>query len=442
MIKSIEPRGKLVHECGVHGETRADDVFPAHPNGIPVSRDKWLLVYATRSWRGVDDDRSIIYQLRQGSPDGKILAEGILAHAVDNWHKHDEQHTFVKQHGQPAVFGVPRGAIRNGESPPHAGIFVVKWRINGRMLNIRENTMSVAPSDPYHGSFHQGVEWLQLCLNDREDDIEIIQPIQWMRQQGYEEGDQFCSAADAGWMNQSLVQALPFNEDATEWVECAHFDGQRIGVLKFAFNRQRGVYKWIATGPLLGGERRPVTEASIVRCDDGWVISARRGDWTQDSGIVWFRCTHPLDECPPPILAVSPPVQAPITTYSCPDGKLRIFSGGRTISPHDNGRNPLYCWDVDPSQNFEVSNQRVVFDGVQAGLPIRPESRICVDMCKLLPHTGGDVQWLAHRVRTASINSVNYTGVAINEAEKNACGIYYARLLYERNQPGLWQFAG
>ena len=44
----IEPEGFLIRDCGLPGETRADDVVPAHPNGIPVSRNRWLLVYATR----------------------------------------------------------------------------------------------------------------------------------------------------------------------------------------------------------------------------------------------------------------------------------------------------------------------------------------------------------------------------------------------------------
>lgn len=63
-IESIEHKGMLIYECGIPGETRKEDVFPAHPNGIPVSKNRWLLVYATRSYRGNDDDNSIIYQLR------------------------------------------------------------------------------------------------------------------------------------------------------------------------------------------------------------------------------------------------------------------------------------------------------------------------------------------------------------------------------------------
>ena len=48
MIERVECMGKLVHACSIAGETRADDVFPGHPNGIPLSRNRWLILYATR----------------------------------------------------------------------------------------------------------------------------------------------------------------------------------------------------------------------------------------------------------------------------------------------------------------------------------------------------------------------------------------------------------
>src|SRR5688572_19777501 len=72
-LQGIAHQGMLIRECTLKGETRADDVFPAHPSGIQVSRERWLLLYATRGFRGVDDDLSIIYQLRQGGPDGKVV---------------------------------------------------------------------------------------------------------------------------------------------------------------------------------------------------------------------------------------------------------------------------------------------------------------------------------------------------------------------------------
>src|SRR5262249_55600528 len=51
-IERIEHLGMLISECSVPGERRQEDVVPAHPNAIRVSKDRWLLVYATRGFRG------------------------------------------------------------------------------------------------------------------------------------------------------------------------------------------------------------------------------------------------------------------------------------------------------------------------------------------------------------------------------------------------------
>ena len=44
MITKITHKEMLVLDCPVQGEQRADDVWPAHPNGTQVSKDTWLIV--------------------------------------------------------------------------------------------------------------------------------------------------------------------------------------------------------------------------------------------------------------------------------------------------------------------------------------------------------------------------------------------------------------
>jgi hypothetical protein len=78
MISTIEFKGKLLEECMLPGERYADDVFPGHPNGMLLSRNVWMLVYCTRGWRAVDDDRSVVYQLRRGGLDGTLIKEGFF----------------------------------------------------------------------------------------------------------------------------------------------------------------------------------------------------------------------------------------------------------------------------------------------------------------------------------------------------------------------------
>lgn len=208
----FEHRGLLIGDSTLPGETRADDVFAAHPNGIQVSRNRWLLLYATRGFRGTDDDRSIVYQLRRDAPDGPVVTEGMLARSINNWDPFGEGQQYVKQHGHPVGFGVPRGAWIDGEPASHANLFVVKWRVLGLVLDQKTGEIHF---DSQLAQRTQGVEWTQLRLNQNEDDMEIVRAPAPMRQRGYEFGEAFCSAEQPGWMNQTYTQAIPFNREVS-----------------------------------------------------------------------------------------------------------------------------------------------------------------------------------------------------------------------------------
>ena len=434
MIEHIEYRGKLIHECTLPGETRADDVFPAHPNAIQVSARRFLLVYATRTYRGGDDDLSIVYQLRDGAYDGPVLAEGILAKSVNDWDPFDDGSAYVRQHGHPVAFGVPRGALIQGQPAPNANLFVAKWRVCARIVDPATGFLVSSRSHPDLSERTQGVEWVQLRLNGAEDDIEIVQPAQRLRQRGYEEGDAFCSAAVLT-MNQSFVQAVPFNADASEWADVNHFDGGRLAALKYRYNPQRGVYEWVEMGPLIAEQ---LFEASLARYRGSWVISGRPHG---GGAIGWFRTTDPFGAASPSARPTSPVNSSPLTAYTYADGVLRVLTGDNTISPYGLNRNPLYLWDIDPEHGFAAAKRRAVFDIVAARLPIPVESRPTCDMAKLLPHAGGKEQIIVYRVRSGTNNDPSHTGAVITPPEKETAGIYYAAVQYAEAHPGVWQFA-
>lgn len=440
-LRSIEPLGRLISDCTLPGETRKDDVVPAHPNGIPVSKDRWLLVYATRGFRGVDDDRSIVYQLRRSVPVGPIIKEGFLSRSFDGWDPMQEGKSYFKQHGHPVVFGVPKGAKINGQPVPHANIFVAKWRIVGRMLNEEKDRLEHANSQEGRRDT-QGVEWLQFRLNAAEDDIEIIQPAGALRQKGFETGPAFCSAASISKMNQSFTPPVPFSRDGSAWVDCNHFDQSKIAVLKYVYNPQRGLYEWTETGPVLGEAKRGVFEASLARAGDHWLISARR---STGGGTAWCRTDDPFGNRLQLMYGTAPAGSAPRTLFTCADGVPRLFTGDTSLSMTHNARDPLYCWNVDAEQGFALTNSRVIFDSKKAGLPIRPAAVPKIDMCKLLP-TQGRTQLAVFRVSVRSYNhpyvggNGKATGIpAINAEEKACCGIYYARLTYDNVASPLWE---
>lgn len=441
-IESIQHLGVLIRECTLPGERRADDVVPAHPNGLQVSRDRWLLVYATRGFRGVDDDRSIVYQLRRGTLDGPVLKEGFLARSINDWDPFNEGKRYVRQHGHPVAFGVPKRALIKGKPVPHANLFAAKWRVTARVLDPETNRLLHGTKSEDIGSRTQGVEWVQFRLNDREDDIEIVQPAGPLRQKGFEKGKAFCAAEGVVSMNQSFTSPVPFTADASEWADCNHFDGGRIAPLRYAYNPKLQHYEWAQTGSLLGDKRRTPGEASLSRLGERWIISARVAG---KGGVGWVSAADLFGRLPEPVYPAEPTVGGPSTSFVCADGALRLFGGDGVVSPHRNARDPLYCWDVNPEE-FACTNRRVIFDSVKTGLRIRREAVPKIDMCKLLAPQG-KTQWLVHRVSVRSYNlpyvggSGQPTGIpAINREERDCCAIYYARIAYSGAATSLWEF--
>ena len=455
MIEQIRQMGVLIGDFTSPGQTKADDVYPGHPNGVQVSRDRWLLVSNTRGYRFDDDERSIVYQLRRGAPDGPVVTEGVLARGRDGWDPLGDGSDWFRMHGHPVVFGVPKGALIGGRVPPHANLFAVKWRAVGIRIQARG-------ARPIRNPGAMVVEWIQCRLNDREDDLEIVQPVTPLRQRGFEEGDAFCrfpGGERVRWMNQSFVQAVPYNGPCTEWIDVNHFDGGRIAAFKHAYDPSDGRYHWVQTGPLAGGGNDLLFEAGVVNVDGTWLIAARRKNMGPDGrtdmgareGVAWIRTEDPFAHMPAPVYADHPPAYAPLTIYRAADGALRLFTPlarGDTfrmwdLDPKVSGprgiRTPLRCWDIDPG-DLSASDERIVFDSYDFGLPIRKESNPTIDMCKLLPHAGGSEQYVVHRVRPDSLN-VPCTNVLVNEQEKTCAGIYYEKIVYPRSYPGVWTFA-
>src|SRR5688500_6416359 len=106
MTTSIHHRGRLIGEAALPGETRADDVFPSHPNGIQISRTRFLVLFGTRGYRGVDDNRSILDQVRYGAYDGPVVREGMVTQTMNDWDPFGDDRRFVRQTGHPGAFGV------------------------------------------------------------------------------------------------------------------------------------------------------------------------------------------------------------------------------------------------------------------------------------------------------------------------------------------------
>ena len=156
--------------------------------------------------------------------------------------------------------------------------------------------------------------------------------------------------------------------------------------------------------------------------------------------IAWMRMEDPFEQWPEPITPSSPVAGTPSTAYRCADGVVRVISNDPTVSPHPHPRDPLYMWDIDPDRDFHATERYVIFDSVERDMPIRTQAQAVVDQGKVFPHAGGRAQVLAHRLRTFATYDDQYAGVKVNEAEREASGIYYAEIGYGEDHEPAWSF--
>ena len=463
MLSEVEPCGVLINECSIEGETRAEDIYPGHPNGTQAGRDTFLLVYATRGFRGTDDDISTVFQLRRGSYDGPVIKEGVLGKTTTDWEPLEDGVKYSRVCGSPAVFGVPRGAIVDGERAPNENLFVVRWRQQARVLDLETGLLKhVADTSVNLHLAIDAVIWTQVRLNEAEDDIEIVQPPRMMRQKGFSSGVAICEAGPSTMTHGG--PAVPFGDDATQWIELAWFTtvlpapykglglfgrqtASSIASILYEFNPDLGLYEWTRTGAMTGP---CYFEGNILRYQDEWLINARvksaedhRNPCPDDARgvpIPWWRTRDPFAPLGEPTWPEQPCTAAPIHAFECADGLPRVVTTDTAESTTLHCREPLHCITVDPEQDFKMVQRDVVFDVFAAGLPIRRESIPSIDMGKIMPHSGGKTGYLLHRTRPTSTKDPKRTGHVVNQAEMDVSAIYYAKLHYDREYPGMWKF--
>lgn len=451
MIADITFQGPLITEHSLPGERRADGVFPAHPSGMPLSQDRWLLLCSPRGLRCHDDDHSIIYQLREGRPDGRLLREGFLAQGTDSWDVTGDGTPYVKLLRHPMGFGVPKGALIDGRPAINANVFAVQWCVG--VGGVMDHAAGTYRADHAMQTRYHQVRWCQFRLNDAHDDIEILQPDQQLRQKGYEQGPAFCAYPDTKAMIQSLVPAVPGNRDCTHWLIANNLQPS-IAVLRFEFNTTTRLYEWVQTGPMIPEDPRyAFTEGCLARWEGGYVlgIRARRlnaapPDWAggtaRDRGdTAWVRLADPMTQVVPATVVQDPNRQAPMTVHTCADGVLRMFSGDFTHSPYQQRRDPLYCWDVQPD-TWQATGRRVVIDTVKEGIFPNDATPRSTCFASVLPHMGGDTQYVLFRgmcFRYRAGVEANAPAITPDQFAKHAT--YYATIRYTQQYPPAWTFA-
>ena len=139
-------KGAFIADTLIAGEQKKDWIQPSHPFCWQLSRDRWLWVFQTRGFAGIDSEHSILYQIRRDRLDGEFLKEGVLAKFRDDWDPLGDGSEQWKIHGHPKVLGVPKDAVdRAGRPIAHDNLFAVAWYtraravIDGKLVHTEEN---------------------------------------------------------------------------------------------------------------------------------------------------------------------------------------------------------------------------------------------------------------------------------------------------------------
>ena len=461
-IESVTPtQVRFLEDCSLPGESQQEGAHPAHGSGLQLSKDRFLLLFSTRGWRGVDDDLSVVYQLRRDRWDGEIIKEGFISQTSMEWVPPRIDRVCARQHGHITGFGVPLGALINGRRVPHENHFVAMWRQVGRLLDPATGFLHENAHDPEVWEKSADAPWRQFRLNDPGTDLEWLSDARPLRQVGHE--DDPCAIPDRpdiANMIKGFVPAVPANDDCTAWVDInsvgykggatreGYMPGTSLMSALYSYDQASGLYQWKTAGPV---SQRGQNEGSIARWRGKFVFMGRQcgrasaeeirtGNFRHH--VTYFLTDDPVGEFPDFQPALDQPSWSPRTLFEGPDGGLWKLGGCRAQSPYAEERNPAYVSVLDPENQFRVMDVQTICDAVQTN-PEIPSP--WVDFPKLLPHTGGREQWVIYRVRTNRLPVLNANGEAEPAAaatpdEMAAAGIYASRIRYREAQPAIWSF--
>jgi len=424
-------KGLLIGDSSIPGEGKVHGVIPSHcASALKLSKNRWIIFFASLDMRGHDAARSILYQLRIDAPDGRIIREGIVAKNQNDWDPFSRGDHFWKCNDNPVAFGCSKDAVYAGKVLLSANHFVVKWCT---YAHIEKNNMLINsasfdwPGKKYVFNRTLRIEWAQFKLNDDENDIELIQPPQLMIRKNHNNND-FSGLGLGFSMNHSLVPPLPLDASMQDWIEYDTFTLENEGIgghgrvapVKYSFNRAMGLYEWTDTGALLSVPDSVIGESSLCRINDDFIASFRVFNKNQS---IWLKTSDPFSKSM--LLKKMTGHNTPRHIFLCEDNKIRLFCNNADLSPYQQRRNPLYACEISPD-NFSHTRYAIVFDAVKENLPFKFPF---IDLPKLFPAYDGK-QILAFRAITRA-QTVGYKSDYPSTPEEILkSGIHYVDILY------------
>lgn len=424
-------QGMYMSDSNLEGHRKRDGVIPGVTSVIQLSKDRFGVFYVPHMMGVWDMNTTINYQVRAESPMGPVLSEDIAMEEEPDWRPFDIP--LYRCPGLSFAFGVPRGAkLANGTPFPNENVFVLQTYLNpqlhwnGEIMLPHGARVGKYPNWPEHIRIEELTDRLprifarHFRLNDAGDDLEFLTSWEMIHEDGYDAGfdKPFCRFGETcNAMSSAFTPPLPVNENCDTWLEIATFKfpspdapyGAQCGLaaVEYAWDGERQRYRWTNTGEPTRIEGVQLTEAGLVRMDDGWVVTARSN--RADTCTRWFRTAEPLQGLGAPSLS-DIEGNVPRMPFRFADGGLRIVFPDERWVPLAPGepvpmiaydpkrgkysRDPLTVHDVDPV-TFTYSSRRVLLDVVDTGISVVTPA---TDHATLTPNVGNR-QWLLFRIK-------------------------------------------
>lgn len=363
--------GPFLVESDFPGESKRDFATPNYATGMRLSPDRWLIVYDTVDCRGADFWRSVMYQVREGSPLGAVRNSGVLAQRERVATPLGKRYPCWRGYGNPNVFGVPLPASGDTASPA-AGIVAISW--NSRCeLWVKGRFVQHAPGCPWPADV-SAESWRailaeigaprmlqQFRFNPATDALDPLAPAE-PSPDGQARTLRRDLQGTINWGN-----PVPRDARGLSWLE-ALTDAREeslLSIRRYDFDRASGRFRM---APRAMEHREPpsfqVGEPSLARLGaNDWMVAARC--FGNGGKTLLYRTPDPWEGLGKATELETTFGQRMLHRFA--EGSVRLTLNHRTLSPYKDRRNPLYCFRLDPSSK-SVLERDTVFDARAAGL--------------------------------------------------------------------------
>jgi hypothetical protein len=375
---------------------------------LQIAPNRYSTIYALIDTRGHDSCCGIVGQLRENTPNGKILQHFEIAKGGNECKFFpDEESLYYRCVGQPQVFGSQK-----------LNCWVVKYYIYAHQFidGVLHNSFS----KQWPGRLHAACDSLrlytvQLSYDSNLDAIKIVQP-----ETKVITNDSIFDLCSA---NHALTPPAALDKDHTQFVELVTFTprGQglhntgshgKVAPVQWSFDLDSNLYKVTKVGQWWDIDDC-IGEASVVKTPEGDFVASLRS-FGHSGEIVLTKTSDLFSGFGK--LVCHKGTCTPRTLYCSSDGKLHLFTNIDWISPYNHERNPLYEFILD--DNLNLTQRETVFDAIS--LPFNTPFADMAKYCEITPHH----EMLLCRVIDLSQTAGNMNFPPISNEAVNASGIY------------------